>query len=82
MHLPFNSTLKVDISLQPMDFLILSTGFRVFATARSSAKIESLAAKGIEILDLDVTKIESIATAKDVVKRKTGGKLDFLVNNA
>ncbi len=65
-----------------MNSLMLSTGFRVFATARSLAKIEPLAEKGIEILELDVTKSESIGTAKDEVKRKTGGKLNFLVNNA
>ncbi len=61
---------------------MLSTGFRVFATARSLAKIEPLIAKGIEILELDVTKSESIAAVKEEVKKTTGGKLDFLVNNA
>ncbi len=57
-------------------------GFRVFATARSLAKIEPLLAKGIEVLELDVTKSESIRIVKNEVQNRTHGKLDFLINNA
>ena len=60
----------------------MCTGFRVIATARSLSKIEHLRAKGVDILELDVTKFESIAAVKNDVEKLTGGKLDFLVNNA
>lgn len=73
---------KGSYSLHMMNPLILRTGFRVFATARSLTKIQSLATKGIEVLKLDVSRSESIAIAQGEVKRKTGGKLDFLINNA
>jgi len=59
-----------------------SKGYRVFATARSLAKIEPLSSKGIEVLELDVTKPESITTVRADVKKRTGGTLDMLVNNA
>ena len=58
------------------------TWFRVFATARSVAKIEGLTAEGIKILELDVTKPEAIAVVRDEVQRRTGGKLNILVNKA
>lgn len=57
-------------------------GLRVFATARSIKKIDALATKGIELLELDVTNPESISAAKADVAKRTGGKLDILVNNA
>jgi len=60
----------------------LWAGFRVFATARSISKIEALTSKGIETLELDVSKPESIAAAQEDVKKLTGGKLDILINNA
>lgn len=57
-------------------------GLRVFATARDLAKIEHLKAIGLEVLQLDVTSSESIRNAVDEVHKVTGGRLDFLVNNA
>lgn len=59
-----------------------SKGLRVFATARKTETISDLAAKGIETLALEVTSPESIQKLKDEVATRTGGKLDFLVNNA
>jgi 1-acylglycerone phosphate reductase len=55
------------------------TGLRVFAAARSLTKMAALADKGIE---LDVTKSDSILNAKNTITEQTGGKLDYLVNNA
>ncbi|TGO15386.1 hypothetical protein BTUL_0041g00720 [Botrytis tulipae] len=57
-------------------------GLRVFATARNLAKIEHLKKLGLETLSLDVTDSTSIKMAVDAVQLKTGGKLDFLVNNS
>ncbi|KAF7947641.1 hypothetical protein EAE96_008723 [Botrytis aclada] len=57
-------------------------GLRVFATARNLAKVEHLKKLGLDILPLDATDAISIKTAVDAVHSKTGGKLDFLVNNS
>lgn len=57
-------------------------GFRVFATARKTESIADLAALGIETLPLEATSSDSIAALKAEISSRTGGKLDFLVNNA
>ncbi|CZR61762.1 related to 1-acyldihydroxyacetone-phosphate reductase [Phialocephala subalpina] len=57
-------------------------GVRVFATARDLGKIQHLKTVGLETLQLDVTSEESIQNAVTHIKKATGGKLDFLVNNA
>ncbi|KAM5347959.1 hypothetical protein ACJ41O_007783 [Fusarium nematophilum] len=57
-------------------------GFRVFATARSPAKVEHLKEMGLEIVHLEVTDLESIKKAAEQVGEATGGKLDILVNNS
>lgn len=59
-----------------------SRGYRVFATSRTLASMESLAAQGIETLALDVTLSESIREVKEEISKRTGGQLHFLVNNA
>ncbi|KAH9204002.1 hypothetical protein DL95DRAFT_499165 [Leptodontidium sp. 2 PMI_412] len=57
-------------------------GMRVFATARSTKSLAKLAANGIEVLPLEVTSAESIASLKSEIERRTGGVLDMLFNNA
>ena len=57
-------------------------GFRVFATARAEATIADLTSIGIEAFALDVNKPESITAMKKDIIARTGGKLDYLVNNA
>jgi 1-acylglycerone phosphate reductase len=58
-------------------------GFHVLATVRSVEKAGILAAEGdIEVLTLDVTSAESIASCLAQVRSATGDKLDILVNNA
>ena len=57
-------------------------GLRVFATARKTDSIADLAALGIETLPLEATSSESISALKAEIASRTGGKLDFLVNNA
>jgi len=42
----------------------------------------SLAERGIELIQLDVTKAESILEAKNTITQRANGKLDYLVNNA
>lgn len=57
-------------------------GLRVFATARNIESISDLSDLGIETLSLDVTNDESIRKARELVQEKTGGGLNYLVNNA
>lgn len=59
-----------------------SRGLRVFATARSIQCLSSLAEKGIETFELDVTNAESIQSLKNEIVKRTGGTLDILFNNA
>ena len=56
----------------------------VFATARNPKKIDSslTSLPNVEVLTLDTTRQSSIAAAVEAVSAKTGGKLDYLVNNA
>ncbi|KAK9371401.1 NAD(P)-binding protein [Lipomyces kononenkoae] len=58
-------------------------GFHVFATARDTSKAADLSElSNVEILELDVTVPQTISQCKDTVAKRTGGKLDVLVNNA
>ncbi|KAJ7457014.1 NAD(P)-binding protein [Mycena latifolia] len=59
-----------------------SKGLRVIATARNPAVLSDLTALGMEALELDVTKSESVKAVRDRVASLTGGTLDILVNNA
>lgn len=63
-------------------FIDSPLGLHVFATARSKDAIKDLDAIGIETVALDVTSEDDIQAAKEHVERRTGGTLDFLVNNA
>ena len=56
----------------------------VFATARDLAKIPSSLSShpNVETIVLDVTSTDLIKEAVEVVRTKTGGRLDYLVNNA
>jgi NAD(P)-dependent dehydrogenase (short-subunit alcohol dehydrogenase family) len=65
-------------------FSFASRGHLVFATARNTSKIDpKLAAlSNVEVLELDSTSKESIAKAAETVGKRTGGRLDYLVNNA
>lgn len=57
-------------------------GYRVFAGARKSEDIATLANQGFEALRLDLDSSDSIRTAADDVLRRTQGKLFALINNA
>ena len=57
-------------------------GFHVFASVRNIQKATTLKQEHMEVLPLDVTSPESISQCASLVKSKTGGKLDVLVNNA
>ncbi|KAF5617843.1 Zn(II)2Cys6 transcription factor [Fusarium sp. NRRL 25303] len=61
---------------------ILSRGDKIIATARNSARIESLASQGAAVLELDVTdsqdKIDQIIAKAIAIY----GRIDVLVNNA
>ncbi|KAF1812212.1 NAD(P)-binding protein [Eremomyces bilateralis CBS 781.70] len=57
-------------------------GLRVFATARDVGKMAHLEKLAIELLELDVTDEESAARAAAEVGRRTGERLDILVNNS
>ncbi|KAF1957643.1 putative hydroxybutyrate dehydrogenase, partial [Byssothecium circinans] len=61
----------------------VQNGYHVFATARnvaSMSKLERL--EHVSLLQLDVTDVGQIESAVKFVKRETGGKLTYLVNNA
>lgn len=58
-------------------------GLTVFATARSVSKMGALdALANVTLLPLDVTSQDSVAAAAAKVTKTTGGRLDYLVNNA
>jgi len=57
-------------------------GLRVIASARRVEVLEDLVALGIDTVQLDVTDLASIKSARDKVDQLTQGKLDILVNNA
>jgi len=66
---------------------LAKAGHRVFATMRgvtgsNNAAAGELRAQGIEVLELDVTNDASVDAAFQDLYKKTGGKLDVLVNNA
>ena len=55
----------------------------VFATARDPSKMSSLSSlPHVTLLKLDVTSAGDIAAAVEAVKAATGGRLDYLINNA
>ncbi|KAI8954530.1 putative short-chain dehydrogenase/reductase [Xylaria longipes] len=58
-------------------------GYQVYATVRTPSKAASLTGvSGVEVLELEVTSGESIASCAAEVDRRTGGTLDVLINNA
>jgi 1-acylglycerone phosphate reductase len=57
-------------------------GFRVFSASRSLESVKTLGEVGIEPIQLDPTKVESIRSARNEVSKLTGGRLDILINNA
>lgn len=58
-------------------------GLIVFASARKLSSMSSLSTlPNVHLVSLDVTSTTSVTEAFEVVKSKTGGKLDYLVNNA
>lgn len=60
-----------------------SRGVHVFATARTPSKVAGLASlPNVTVLALDVTSDASIQEAVKAVEQQTGGRLDYLVNNA
>ena len=66
---------------------LASAGHQVFATmrdlsGRNRGAADDLRSKGIEALELDVTNDVSVGAAFSELYKKTGGKLDVLINNA
>ncbi|PVH93313.1 NAD(P)-binding protein [Periconia macrospinosa] len=59
-------------------------GVTVLATARRTESLHSLVRQhsNIEAFTLELGDIDSIERLKDAVVKRTGGRLDFLVNNA
>lgn len=58
-------------------------GLLVFAAARKLSKMTKLAnLPNVRLLELDVTDTAQIRSAVELVRKETGGKLDYLVNNA
>lgn len=66
---------------------LAKAGHQVFATmrgvsGRNSGAAEELRAKGIAVLELDVTNDASVAAAFGELQQKAGGELDVVINNA
>lgn len=66
---------------------LASVGYKVFAgvrdiAGRNRAVADTLCAKGIEPVALDVTSDASVSAAIAAVLAKSGGKLDVVINNA
>jgi len=59
-----------------------AAGLRVIASARRLEVLDDLRTLGIETIQLDVTDLSGIRSARDHVSQLTEGKLDILVNNA
>ena len=58
-------------------------GLIVFASARNISSMSSLSdLPNVHLISLDVTSTSSVNEAFEIVKAKTGGKLNYLVNNA
>ncbi|RYP01783.1 hypothetical protein DL764_006070 [Monosporascus ibericus] len=58
-------------------------GYYVFATLRNTSKAGTLMGlNDVEILELEVTSKESITRCAEQVRKRSGGTLDMLVNNA
>ena len=57
-------------------------GYRVFATARKPADVETLRGLGLESMVLDIDDSDSIQNGLQAVLEKTNGTLDALFNNA
>jgi NAD(P)-dependent dehydrogenase (short-subunit alcohol dehydrogenase family) len=56
-------------------------GYRVFATARQAADVESLMQAGFESLVLDLNSSDSIHSAVQIILTRTQGQLYALINN-
>jgi NAD(P)-dependent dehydrogenase (short-subunit alcohol dehydrogenase family) len=61
--------------------LLAETGFKVYGAARSMDKMKPLESKGISIINLDLTKDDSIVNCVNTILTKEG-KIDILINNA
>ena len=61
---------------------VIATNIRIEDMEYLSSTPSSSQDARLEKLQLDVTDLESIATARDATAKLTGGKLDFLFNNA
>lgn len=58
-------------------------GFYVFATARDLTRTGDLSEPSdLEILELGVTNFKAIVQCRDIIAKRTGGRLDVRVNNA
>jgi len=66
---------------------LAEAGHQVFATmrnpkTRNRTAAEEFQSKGIDVLELDVTRDSSVEEAFKELYKRTGGKLDVLINNA
>lgn len=57
-------------------------GYYIFATARQPASTDLAGLDNVDLLELDVTIQQTIDRCREVVAKRTGGRLDVLVNNA
>lgn len=62
--------------------VFLQHDFHVFAGVRSRSKAQDLAElSNVDVVELDVTVPQTISQCKDLVTKRTGGRLDVLVSS-
>ena len=61
--------------------ILLDKGYTVYGAARRTEKMADLKEKGMGIIELDLTKDDSIVNAVTTLKEKEG-RIDVLINNA
>lgn len=59
-----------------------SRGYKTFACARRLEAMEKLKEYGITTFTLDVSSLDDVRKARDYLEKETGGRIDFLYNNA
>ncbi|KAJ6541829.1 hypothetical protein B0H19DRAFT_326217 [Mycena capillaripes] len=73
------------IGLEFVTQLSFDSGNTVFAIVRNKAtatQLNALSRKNVTVLEADVTDAKALELAAAKVSKTTGGKLDFLINNA
>ncbi|KAJ7359719.1 hypothetical protein DFH08DRAFT_734567 [Mycena albidolilacea] len=73
------------IGLEFVSQLSVDSSNSIFALVRSKSgatALQNLQRQNITVLEADITDVEALKVAANIVSEATGGKLDYLINNA